>query len=156
MSWDTGHAAVAAIAKRLEGAPGLEGCLVGESLRGLSRKQGLPLVTVLALREGAEKPVNRQTGAARVLSRIGVLIAVPVRNDPGGSKARASLQPLLDTTRAKLAGWCPEGVKEPIAWREGHLMDLTASHALWQDAYEFTWWSGAKQAGKATGTETGS
>ncbi len=141
MSFARGHDIVSQIARHLARAPALERCSVSESLRGTSRKQNLPLVTVLALRESAAAPVNRKTGVARVITRIGVLVAVAVINDPGGAKAKASLAAILQDTRARLAGWCPDGARDPLAWREGHLVDQTASYALWQDSFDATWWA---------------
>ena len=142
MSFARGHDIVSQIARHLARAPALERCSVSESLRGTSRKQNLPLVTVLALRESADEPVNRKTGVARVITRIGVLVAVAVINDPGGAKAKA--KPGGDPCRTPapaLAGWCPDGARDPLAWREGHLVDQTASYALWQDSFDATWWA---------------
>jgi len=144
----TGHEAVTAIVEHLRAEEGLGGCDIRESLRGLPHRQRLPLVAVLALRESAAPPVDGCRGIARVITRIAVLVAVAVHNDPGGTRARAALTPVLAALRGRLAGFCPPGASEPLAWREGGLAELTASRALWEDGYDLAWWSQAPGASR--------
>ncbi len=145
MSFDTGHEIVTALTARLSGQSTALGLTsVRASLDGLPDRIGLPLAAVLPLRETAAEPVSRRAGVARVTTRIGVLIAVPVRNDRGGAKARLTLTPILQGLRAALAGWCPPGAAEALIWREGRLMDLQATHALWQDSWDAVWWYGGE------------
>ena len=82
----------------------------------------------------------------RIFTTIGVVAAVPARNDPHGSKARDPLDELVMAVRRLLVGWVPARKWDPLALRRSRLLPLDQGRAWWQDEYNTYGW---RRAGRS-------
>ena len=100
-----------------------------------------PAAAVLPLSEEAGENRTPKSGVLQLLTAtIGVVIALPAPNDPGGAQARDALSETLSDTRALLAGWRPGGEHDPLGFRRGRLIEAEGGRVLWQDEYATAWW----------------
>ena len=82
----------------------------------------------------------------RVFTTLGVVAAIPARNDPDGSKARDPLDDLVQAARTLLIGWVPARRWDPLALRRSRLLLLQDGRVAWQDEYTTYGWRGASRS----------
>lgn len=126
------------------GAPKVYGAL---DLAGAAETLRMPCLVSVALGEDVAddlSPEGTET-VQRVVTRLGVVVGVSARNDPGGIKGAAQddgpLGTLLRAARTRLAGWAPARHWEPLAVRRGRLLSLEGGRVFWQDEYTTFGWA---------------
>ena len=140
---------VEAVVRRLDEAGGFKDVLGVLDYAG-ARPLRLPAAAVLPLSEEAGENRTPKSGVLQLLTAtIGVVIALPAPNDPGGARARDALSETLDRTRALLAGWRPGGEHDPLGFRRGRLIEAEGGRVLWQDEYTTAWWFEVKNTEEA-------
>lgn len=108
----------------------------------------LPALAAIPLGEDTDAdlaPEGTDT-VQRVFTTIGVVAAVPARNDPHGGKAQDPLDDLVMAVRRLLVGWVPARRWDPLALRRSRLLALEEGRAWWQDDYNTYGW---RRAGRS-------
>ena len=106
-----------------------------------------PCLVSVPLGEDVDDDLSPEGGETvqRVVTRLGVVVGVAARNDPGGIKGAAEddgpLGELLRAARTRLVGWTPARHWEPLAVRRGRLLSLEGGRAFWQDEYTTYGWA---------------
>lgn len=108
----------------------------------------LPALAAVPLGEDTDADLAPEAtdSVQRVFTTIGVVVAVPARNDPLGSKARDPLDDLVTAMRRLLIGWVPARRWDPLALRRSRLLALEEGRAWWQDEYNTYGW---RRAGRS-------
>ena len=97
-------------------------------------------------RRSGDEPwrIGPQGAVQRVEATLGVLIVIPVKNDPGGAAAKkaARLEPLRDALRQVLLGWVPPiaGDPDPLMLMQGRIVGLRDGRLWWQEDYVTAYW----------------
>jgi len=119
-----------------------------------ARRVRLPVAAMGLLEERTEEYYRRSNlepwrigldGAVqRVEAVLGVLIVIPVPNDPGGTAAKktAGLEPLRDAVRRLLVGWLPpiSGDPDPLMLMQGRVVGIKDGRLWWQEDYLTSYW----------------
>ena len=108
----------------------------------------LPALAAVPLGEDTDADLAPEAtdSVQRVFTTIGVVAAVPARNDPLGSKARDPLDDLVMEVRRLLVGWVPARKWDPLALRRSRLLALEDGRAWWQDEYNTYGWRAASRS----------
>ena len=108
----------------------------------------VPALVAIGLGEDTDPDLAPEgsTTVQRVLSTVGVIAAVPARNDPTGRKANDPLDALVVASRAVLVGWVPARRWAPLGLRRSRLLALEEGRAWWQDEYITSGWRGAARS----------